>query len=382
MSPSDTLIDLDHNATTRPSPAVIEAVTRTMRDAYANPGSRHAAGRRARNALESARETIARILDAEPEEVIFTSGGTEASNLALFGFASGPKGMLALPPAEHPATEETVRVLQSRGWQRVVLPVDTEGRLVQEALPALPWNEVRLATCLLAHNETGVIQDVQPLAKLCAEHRIPLHIDAVQAVGKIPVSFSQLNATTLAVGAHKFHGPRGIGALLLRKGARIVPRQYGGHQEQGHRPGTETVALAVGMATALEEWNREYDVRTERIRQLRDRLEAGLTEQCGPVVINGSREHRLPNTLNIAFPGCDGEAMLVALDLANVCCSMGSACASGSSEPAPVLVAMQKPPEVYKASLRFSVGIDNTLEEIDEAIRRVAEVVRRQRQAT
>ncbi|MFG0331996.1 MAG: cysteine desulfurase family protein, partial [Maioricimonas sp. JB049] len=216
----------------------------------------------------------------------------------------------------------------------------------------------------------------------CAAHRIPLHLDAVQAVGKIPVSFRQLGATTMSVGAHKFHGPRGVGALLLRRGARIVPLQYGGHQEQGHRPGTETVALAVGMATALDEWDRQREQRTETIRRLRDRLEAGLTEQCHPVVINGSREHRLPNTLNIAFPGCDGEAMLVALDLANICCSMGSACASGSSEPAPVLVAMQKPPEVYKASLRFSVGIDNTVEEIDEAIGRVADVVRRQRQAT
>ncbi|MFG0332958.1 MAG: aminotransferase class V-fold PLP-dependent enzyme, partial [Maioricimonas sp. JB049] len=158
MSASRRLIDLDHNATTRPSPEVIEAVARTMRDAYANPGSRHAAGRVARNALESARETTARILDAEPEEVIFTSGGTEASNLALFGFATGSNGTIALPPAEHPATEETARVLQLRGWQRTVLPVDTEGRFVQDALPGLPWEGIRLATCLLAHNETGVIQ--------------------------------------------------------------------------------------------------------------------------------------------------------------------------------------------------------------------------------
>ena len=380
MSLSDTLIDLDHNATTRPSPEVIDAVARTMRDAYANPGSRHAAGRRARNALETARETIARILDAEPDEVIFTSGGTESNNLALFGFASGPPATIALPPAEHPATEEAVRVLQSRGWQRAELPVDAKGRLIQDALPEQPWDQIRLATCLLAHNETGVIQETAPLARLCAEHHVPLHIDAVQAVGKIPVSFRQLQATTMAVGAHKFHGPRGIGVLLLRRGARLVPLHYGGHQEQDRRPGTECVALAVGMATALEQWERERQQRAARMRALRDRLEAGLTERCSPVVVNGSREHRLPNTLNIAFPGCDGEALLVALDLAKVCCSMGSACASGSSEPAPVLIAMQTPPEVYRASLRFSVGIDNTEEEIDEAVRRVAEVVKQQRQ--
>jgi cysteine desulfurase len=311
--------------------------------------------------------------------VVFTSGGTEASNLALFGLAGGSAGVVALPPGEHPATEESVRVLEARGWRRGTLALDRAGRLVQEPLAELPWKEIRLATALLAHNETGTLQDLSTLAGLCREHGVPLHVDAVQAVGKIDVDFHALGATTLAVGAHKFHGPRGIGGLLVREGAVLAPTQFGGHQEAGRRPGTECVALAVGMACALELWHAERDELTRRITSLRDRLEAGLREECGPVVVNGSPAHRLPNTLSMAFPGCDGEALLVALDLEGVCCSLGSACASGSAETAPILAAMQCPPEVARSTLRLSVGRDNTEEEIDEAVRRIAAVIARLR---
>lgn len=369
------MIYLDHNATTRPRPEVADAVARALRDAYGNPGSRHAAGRVARQALEGARETIARVLGASPGEVVFTSGGTEASNMALFGLAGDARGQVALPPGEHPATEEGVRVLVARGWRRVSLALDREGRLVQEQLSALPWNEIRLATALLAHNETGTVQDLSILSRLCREHGVPLHVDAVQAVGKIDVNFQALGAATLALGAHKFHGPRGIGALLVRKGTTLAPTQFGGHQEAGRRPGTECVALAVGMARALELWHSEREELTRRIAALRDRLEAALRAQCEPVVVHGPPAHRLPNTLSIAFPGCDGEALLVALDLEGVCCSLGSTCASGSAEPAPVLVAMQCPPEVSRSTLRLSVGRENTADEIDEAARRIAAVV-------
>jgi cysteine desulfurase len=282
---------------------------------------------------------------------------------------------VALPPGEHPATEEGVRVLVARGWRRVSLALDREGRLVQEQLSALPWNEIRLATALLAHNETGTVQDLSILSRLCREHGVPLHVDAVQAVGKIDVNFQALGAATLALGAHKFHGPRGIGALLVRKGTTLAPTQFGGHQEAGRRPGTECVALAVGMARALELWHSEREELTRRIAALRDRLEAALRAQCEPVVVHGPPAHRLPNTLSIAFPGCDGEALLVALDLEGVCCSLGSTCASGSAEPAPVLVAMQCPPEVSRSTLRLSVGRENTADEIDEAARRIAAVV-------
>ncbi len=379
-------IYLDHNATTRPWPEVIEAVAYHLQHSYANPGSRHAEGRQARKVLESSRESIASILGAQPDEVIFTSGGTEASNLALFGAAlSMAPGTIALTAGEHPATIEACKSLKPSGWELSFLPVDREGRLVAEGVGSLfpsgssSPRSVRIATVILAHNETGVIQDLRPLATTCREHGAFCHIDAVQAVGKIEVNFAELGATSLAFGAHKFHGPRGIGGLLLKKGATLAPFEFGGHQESGRRPGTEMVALAAGMAKALELWHRERRERTARLSELRDRLEAGLFDRCPWAVVNGSREHRLPNTLNIAFPGLDGEAILVNLDLEGIACSLGSTCASGSAEPAPALVAMGAPPEVYKASVRFTVGLENTLEEMDDAAERIGRVIARLR---
>ncbi len=369
------MIDLDHNATTRPWPEVVDTVARIMREAYANPGSRHAAGRRARQVLEDSRETIAHILGARPSEVVFTSGGTEAAHLALLGFAQGRPGTVALPPGEHPATEETIRSLESQGWRRATLPVDEAGRLRPQTFEGVSWRDVRLATLLLAHNETGVIQDISPVVSWCEEYGIPLHVDAVQAAGKIDVDFAGLRASTLSVGAHKFHGPRGVGALLVREDVRLAPAVFGGHQEGGRRPGTESVALIAGMSVALQMWHDDRQERTRHIRELRDRLEAGLAGACAPVVINGAQADRLPNTLNIAFPGVDGEALLVALDLKGVGCSLGSTCASGSSEPAPMLVAMGCPPEVSRSAVRLSVGFDNSLAEIDRAIGIIAGTV-------
>lgn len=391
-NPTETPIYLDNNATTRPRPEVVDAISHAFQQAYGNPGSRHAAGRVARQALEEARETIAEILNASPQEVVFTSGGTEATNMALFGLSElvPNPGMVALPPGEHPATEECVRVMEARGWRRAVLQIDASGRLIRERLDQLPWDEIKLATALLAHNETGTIQDLSRLSELCCEHGVPLHVDAVQAVGKIDVDFHALHATTLAVGAHKFCGPRGIGALLVREGARLAPTQFGGHQEAGRRPGTECVALAVGMAKALELWHAEREELTRRLRKLRNRLLDGLSTECPPVIVNGPLERIdedpvaeslcLPNTLSIAFPGCTGDALMLALDLEGVCCSLGSTCASGSSEPAPILLAMNRPREVYDATIRFSVGRENTAAEIDDAIQRIARVVTHSRQ--
>lgn len=376
-------IYLDHNATTRPWPEVIETVAHHLQHSYANPGSRHAEGRQARKVLESARETIASILGAQPDEVIFTSGGTEASNLALFGAVNSmTPGTIALTAGEHPATMEACKSLKLRGWKLTVLPVDRDGRLrpvESDGTSPLWTDDVKLATVILAHNETGVIQDLEPLVAICRERGVFCHIDAVQAVGKIEANFAELGATSLAFGAHKFHGPRGIGGLLLKKGVTLAPFEFGGHQESGRRPGTEMVALAAGMAKALELWHRERHERVARLRELRDRLEAGLFDRCPFAVVNGSREHRLPNTLNIAFPELDGEAILVNLDLEGIACSLGSTCASGSAEPAPALVAMGAPPEVYKASVRFTVGLENTLDEMDEAAERIGRVVARLR---
>ena len=376
--PSSTIY-LDHNSTTPPDPEVLAAMEVAWREAYGNPGSRHAAGRRARRALEEARESVASILGAKPSEVVFTSGGTEANNAAIFGLTQGRTGIIALPNGEHPSVEMAVQRLESTGWSRVTLPLDEQGVLRPESLARIDWSQVRLVTLLMAHNETGVVQPLGALARRCAEHQVPLHLDAVQAVGKIDVDFHALGATTLSLGAHKFHGPRGIGALLIREGVRLGPLLFGGHQEREHRPGTEPVALVVGLAKALELWHADRQRIRESLMSLRDRLEAHLIETCSPVVIHGAGAERLPNTLNVAFPGCDGEALLVALDLAGVCCSMGSACASGSSEPAPILLAMGCSRETALSSLRFSLGRGNTTAEIDEAARQIAEVAQRMR---
>jgi cysteine desulfurase len=373
-------IYLDANATTRPYPEVIETVAHHLRHSYANPGSRHAEGRRARQALEEARESIASLLGADPSEVIFTSGGTEATNMALFGFASGSPGTIALTAGEHPATTESCATLVQKGWKLHNFDVDSDGLLLESQFTALPAEDTKLATVILAHNETGVVQNLMPLARLCYQHNVPFHIDAVQAVGKIPVDFRELGATSLALGAHKFHGPRGIGSLLLKDGAKLTPIQFGGHQEAGRRPGTEMVALAAGMARALQLCCEDMEARTAKLKSLRDRLENGLRQACEPAVVNGPAQQRLPNTLNISFPGADGEALLVAFDLEGIACSLGSTCASGSAEPAPVLVAMGRGEDVYKSAVRFSVHTELTEEEIDSAVERIARVVKQNRE--
>lgn len=351
-------------------------MTRVSRDAFGNPGSRHAAGRRARKVLEESRETIAAILDARPEEVLLTSGGTESINLAIFGLLGGRPGEIVTLPGEHPATEECLKQT-GRGIYRI--PIDVSGRLVFEETANVDWSRVSLATTLLAHNETGVIQDLSPIAAQCREQGIPWHVDAVQAVGKIDVSFQKLGPTALSLASHKFHGPRGVGALLLRAGTRLVPRLFGGHQEKDLRPGTEPVALAAGMALALKLWLKEKSLRDRKMQELRDLLEAELCHICTPVVLNGSRSHRLPNTISIAFPGCEADALLVALDLEGICCSHGSACSSGSTEPAPVLGAMGLLPEVRRSTLRISVSCRTTEDEVHEAIQKISRVVNRLR---
>lgn len=374
-------IYLDHNATTRPLPEVIDVMSQHFHDSYANPGSRHSEGRRARKALEESRESIAEILGADPEEVIFTSGGTESTNMAVFGFTGPELGTIGLTAGEHPATVESCRQLKQRGWKLTNLKVDADGRIEQDALRDLPWDDLRLVTLILAHNETGVIQDLELISSLCNERSIPFHLDAVQAVGKIDVDFHKLGVTSLALGAHKFHGPRGIGALLLRKDARLSPIQFGGHQEADRRPGTESVPLIVGMAKALECWRDRQQQTAAKMESLRDRLQAGLHAACSPVHVNGGAANRLPNTLNISFPGTDGDAILVALDLEGIACSLGSTCASGSAEPAPALVAMGCSPDVYSSAVRFSLGFENTDEQIDDAIKRIAGVIQRLRTA-
>lgn len=368
-----TPIYLDNNATTRPDPRVVERVREVSDTCFGNPGSPHAVGRRARQVLEDARERVASLLNASPDGVVFTSGATEASNLALAGLARG-SGTLAATAGEHPASEEMLRHLAASGWRRSTLTVDADGVLDRIVLS----EDVRLATAILAHNETGVVQDLQDLAGQCERMRVPWHVDATQAVGKVEVDFKRLGCTTLSFAPHKFHGPRGVGCLLARPGVTLGPQLLGGHQEGGRRAGTEPVALIAGLVTALELAIEEMPKRRRHVAVLRDLFEAEILSAIPNAVVHAAKASRLPNTSCIGFPSCDGQAMLVALDLAGVCCSMGSACASGSPEPAPALLAMGVDEALANSSLRFSLSHETTAAEIERAANTVIEVAKRQ----
>ncbi|MCA9049157.1 MAG: cysteine desulfurase, partial [Planctomycetaceae bacterium] len=369
---------LDNNATTMVLPEVRAVMEDAWQHGFANPGSRHSYGRDARNILELSRETIAEILTASPAEVVFTSGGTESIATAVHGLTVGRPGVIALTGGEHPATVAACERARQCGMTLHTIPVDSSGLITREPVDRLPWDALRLVCVILAHNETGVIQDLAYLSELCEHHRVPLMVDAVQAVGKIPVSFRDLKATALAFGAHKFHGPRGVGGLVLRSGVSIPALLEGGHQESGRRAGTEPVPLIVGMAEALRLFVNQPAVPQE-IERLRDLLQMRLTETCSPVVVHGANTSRLPNTLSIAFPGVSGEAVLVNLDLQGIACSLGSTCASGSAEPAPALLAMGVAPEICLSSVRFSLSRLNTESEIRDSAKKIADVVQRLR---
>jgi cysteine desulfurase len=376
------MIYLDHNATTPLDPEVLEAM-RPFFLMAGNAESRHGAGRRARRAWDDAKETVARILRADPAEVVFTSGGTEANNLAIFGLTGGEErpGHLVSSPIEHPAVAEPVAHLEAGGFAVDRPPVSAEGLADPGRMAACFRSDTRLATLMLANNETGAIQPVRELARHAAERGIPVHTDAVQIVGRVPVDFHALSVATLAASAHKFHGPVGIGFLLVRRGVRLRSRLFGGGQQQGRRPGTVAVPLAVGLAKALERWHAEAEARASRWQGLRDRLEAGLIAALGPerVIPNGPSDSssRLPQTSNLGFAGIDGDALLMQLDLAGIAASLGAACASGSTRPSPTLVAMRVPDDRLRSSVRFSLGAQTTQAEIDEAVTRIAEIVTR-----
>jgi cysteine desulfurase len=373
-------IDLDQNATTPLDPAVLAAM-RPHWLAGGNAESRHALGRAARRALDQARETVAAILKADPTEVVFTSGGTEANNLAIFGLAGDEPGHVVTSPIEHPAVAEPLTRLEALGWAVDRVAVRTDGRVDAGAMAAALRSGPRLATLMLANNETGAIQPVAELAELAATHGIRTHTDAAQAVGRIPVDFHGLGVDTLAASAHKFHGPTGVGLLLVRRGVKLQRHLFGGSQQGERRPGTVPVALAVGLAAALDRWHQESQQRVARWRRFRDKLEAGLIASLGPdrAIRNGPADDadRLPQTLNVGFPGLDGDTLLMGLDLAGVCVSLGAACASGATAPSPTLTAMGVPADRLRSSIRISFGAMTTEAEIDEGTRRVVAVVGR-----
>jgi cysteine desulfurase len=372
------LIYLDNNATTPLLPAVWDAMRPFAVEAYGNPASAHQAGRRVRRGLEDARECVAALLGAHADEVIFTSGATEANNLALFGLSGDAPAHLVASPIEHPSVAEPLHQLVFSGFTLNELPVNAQGVVDAAALGGLLHSDTRLIAVMLANHETGAVQPVRALAEQ-RTGRAAFHCDATQAVGKLPISFADLGVTSLSLSAHKFHGPKGAGALLLRRGAKLRPRAWGGHQQQGRRPGTESAALAVGLAAALDIACRDMERRTKVVRSLRERFLSGLRETAEPVVLNGPDEGGLPHTINVSFPGLKADALLMNLDLAGVACSAGSACSSGSLLPSPVLRAMSVSEAALHSALRFSLSALNTEAEMDEAVRRIATVVRRLR---
>ncbi|MEX2186248.1 MAG: cysteine desulfurase family protein [Pirellulales bacterium] len=401
-------IYLDNNATTPLAEAVAAAMAECDRAGYANPASSHAAGRRARRVIEEARDEIGRLLGADSsgvsgDRVVFTSGGTEANNLAVLGLAAavggrhgrgrqetGDRRELAgdsagdlveglqphaiISAIEHPSVVGPAEMLARLGWRVDRLSVSAAGVVRAEEVERLITADTRLVSVMLGNNETGALQPVAEIAAICRQYGIAVHTDAVQAVGKIAVDFRSLGVDAMTVAAHKFHGPRGIGALVLRSTAQIEPILFGGFQQAATRPGTESVTLAVGMCAALRLWRADAERRERQLRELRDSFEAALRAGWPGLVVNGMEAARLPHTSNVSLVGLDRQALLMALDIAGIYCSTGSACASGSNEPSPVLLAMGCDDAVVGSALRFSFGISNTAAEVSEAVSRILKV--------
>jgi cysteine desulfurase len=379
-------IYLDHNATTPLDPRVLDAMNRVWRDHGANPASQHAAGRKTRRVLEEAREGLLELLGGkttgmQADRLIFTSGGTEANHLALHGLLRPERAGrgLMISALEHPSIQSTAEQLARRGLPVERWPVQASGTVDLQVLPSLlnrPTTErPQLVSVMLASNETGVLQPVEEIGRQLANTDVLLHSDAVQAVGKIPVHFRQLGLAAMTVAAHKLHGPVGIGALVLRDGVKLEPQLFGGFQQAALRPGTENAALAVGFHTALQLCQGELTERDTRMKSLRDGLQQTLRRELPGAVVIGGETDRLPHTLCIAFPGLDRQALIMALDLAGVACSTGSACASGSSEPSPTLVAMGLAEDVVGSAIRLSLGAFSTAVEMDQAADRILKTV-------
>ena len=373
-------IYLDNNSTTKMLPEVAEVINQAHRAGYVNPASQHQSGQRARRALEDARQRIVRLLGGEttglhPDRLIFTSGGTESNNLALRGLvAEARDANIVISPIEHPSIAETAIQLDRAGVEVRHLPLDCDGVVRVNQLESFLDQRTRLVSVMLGNHETGVLQPVKEIARIARARGVLVHCDGVQAVGKISVDFRALGVDALTVSAHKLHGPVGIGGLLLRDDVFPVPMMAGGFQQHGIRPGTESVAPARGFLRALELY-AEQAVESERqMRSLRDMLEDHLRAEIPSLVINGGAAKRLPHTSNVSFPGLNRQAFVLALDLAGVACSTGSACASGSSEPSPVLLAMGLDESVIEGSIRISLERRTTAADIELASQRILHV--------
>ncbi len=394
---------LDHNATTAVEPEVLEAMLPYLSGEYGNAASIHTFGQRARAAVETAREQVASLIGARPQEIVFTSGGTEADNHSIFGLVSPlvswPAKRSANPVddldkrfsiahlkhiitsgIEHEAVLNTCQAVEKQGVAVTYLPVNREGLVSVEALRQAIREDTVLITVMHANNELGTVQPLEEIGRIAADADVYFHTDAVQSAGKLPIDVNALRLDLLSLSGHKFYAPKGVGALYIRGGTRLQQLLYGGHHQRGFRPGTENVAGIVGLGKAAAIARKSLAQDASRISALRDRLEQGLLSRAPHSFANGARALRTPNTTNITFPGIEGEALVIALDLKGLACSTGAACSSGAVEPSHVLTAIGLSPEEARASLRFSLGRHTTAAEIDFALEIVPAAVEQLRE--
>ncbi len=372
---------LDNNATTRVAPEVVEAMLPYFSDLYGNPSSMHTFGGQVGRAVAGAREQMAALLGARPEEILFTSCGTESDSTAILSaLATQPdKKHIVTTRVEHPAVLALCQHLERRGYEITYLGVDFKGRLNPDEYAAALRGDTAIASVMFANNEVGNVYPIQQLAEIAREKGVLFHTDAVQAVGKIPMDMTTLPVDFLSLSGHKLHAPKGIGVLYIRKGTRFRPLLRGGHQERGRRAGTENVPYIIGLGMAAELAARNIDREQSHVALLRDRLEHGLVNAVPDAVVNGDTDSRLPNTSSIAFKYVEGEAILLMLDRLGICASSGSACTSGSLEPSHVLRAMGVPFTYAHGSVRLSLSRYTTAEEIDYVIREFPPVIERLR---
>ncbi|MFC1915142.1 cysteine desulfurase NifS [Chloroflexota bacterium] len=375
-------IYLDYAATTPTHPEVVKAMLPYFTETFGNPSSIYACGQEAKGAIEEARNKVADLISARDEEIVFTSGGTEADNFAIKGvaYANGGKGNHIITTAiEHHAVLETCHFLETKGFRVTYLPVDEYGLVTPEDIRKAITNQTILISVMKANNETGTIEPIAKIGKIAQEAGIYFHTDAVQAVGHIPINVDELGVDLLSMSAHKLYGPKGIGALYIRKGTKILSFMHGGEQERGRRASTENVPGIVGLGKAAEIARQEMEEETERLTYLRDKLINGLLEQIDHTRLNGHPTQRLPNNVNVSIAFAEGESMCLSLDLEGICASTGSACSSGSLEASHVLLALGLPHEQAHASLRFSLGKWTTEEEIDRVLEVLPRIVARLR---
>ncbi|MEQ1840754.1 MAG: aminotransferase class V-fold PLP-dependent enzyme [Verrucomicrobiales bacterium] len=371
------MIYLDNNATTRTAPEVIEAMLPWLGDHYGNPSGGYRFGKEARRAVNQAREQVAALIGATPEEIVFTSGGTESNNTAIrSALALRPESRTLLSSTvEHSAVEEVLKFYGSRGYEVRLNPVDSGGRLdLEEWSRVLAAGDLAFASLIWANNETGVFSPIREAAEVAAAHGVYFHTDAVQAVGKSPVEVNSLPVHALSLSAHKLHGPKGIGALYLNRHTRFEPQTLGGGQENERRSGTENVPGIVGFGVAAELARQRLSA-IEAVGRFRDEFERGIIAALPEVAVNGDPGNRLANTSNLYFPGVDGEGLLILLDEAGVCCSPGSACSTGAVQPSRIVKAMGHSAARARSSVRFSFSRYNSLEEVGEAVAAVVKAV-------